>query len=251
MTTRIVENFWDKIKTNEPIIKRCFVHHFKRHPDPEGRDASYNNLLIRLNELKVFERFELRKLVIAAKAEGLIGDRTLTPELLKEIGINVEKKWEQFLYKWIENIVNYEYNRNGNRSRRFVNGETLTDYGTPKEDVTSWIEDREEAKTYEQKYAEYGEERRGRLFPPTFSNRYIAGEEGFDNQLEAFSASELRSQIIKRLTGKNDRAIFDLMEQGISEKEIGEKLDFSKQYVGSVIRKIRGITTQLCPELCQ
>jgi len=251
MSVRIVENFWSNVKKNESLIKRCFVHHYKRHPDPEGVDSSYNNLLVRLNELGVFDRFELRKLVIASHAEGLIGDQELTPELLKSIGINVEKKWEQFMYKWIEKIVNEEYNKNGTYSRKFVRGEELHDYGIPRSEQSMWIEDRKEAEEYEAKFNAYNEEdRRGRKFPPTFSNRYIAGEEDFDNQLEAYSASELRSLILTKLTGKNDHAIFELLEQGYAEKAIAEKLGCSRAYASATIREIRGIANQLLSKVC-
>lgn len=251
MSVRIVEKFWETVQKNEPLIRRCFVHHYNRHPDPEGMDASYNNLIVKLNEHGVFDRFELRKLVVAAHAEGVIGDQELTPELLKSIGINVEKKWEQFVYKWIEKFVNEEYNKNGTRSRKFLHGDELSDYGIPKEDRSMWIEDRKEAQEYEEKFAAYKEEdRRGRKFPPTFSNRYVAGEDNFDNQLEALSAADLRNQILKRFTGKNDLAVFELLETGMAEKDIAEKLDCSRAYVGVSIRRIRDITNQLLSKVC-
>lgn len=251
MSVRIIENFWNKVSENENLIRRCFLYHFKRHPDPEGIDASYNNLLVKLEEYGVFDRFDLQRLVIAAGAEGVLKDEELTPEVLKEIGINVNKKWEQFIFKWVEQIVNREYNRNGRYSRTFLRGEELSDYGIPQGEKTSWINDVQDAKNYEEKFNTYDEtDRRGRLFPPTFSNRYKAGEEGFDDQSEALSASELRDKILSRLTGKNDRAIFELMEKGLLDREIGAELGFSKQYVSSVLKKVRAVTAQLCPEMC-
>lgn len=251
MSVRIVENFWSNVKKNESLIKRCFVHHYNRHPDPEGVESSYHNLLVRLNELGVFDRFELRKLVIASHAEGLIGDQELTPELLKSIGINVEKKWEQFIYKWIEKIVNEEYNKNGTYSRKFVKGEELHDYGIPRSDRKMWIEDRKEAEEYEAKFKAYNEEdRRGRKFPPTFSNRYRAGEEGFDNQLDAYSASELRNQIIGRCSNPKEILVFELLEQGYAEKDIAEKLGCSCAGAGLMIRKIRDTVRRLRTVAC-
>lgn len=251
MSVRIVENFWNKVSENENLIRRCFIHHFKRHPDPEGIDASYNNLLIKMEELGVFGRFDLQRLVIAAGVEGVLKDNDITPEALKGLGINVDKKWEQFIYKWIESIVNNEYNRNGKHSRTFVRGEELSDYGIPNGEKTSWINNEQDAKSYEEKFNSYDDtDRRGRRFPPTFSNRYKAGEDGFDDQSEALSASELRDKILSKLTGKNDRAIFELMEKGLLDREIGAELGFSKQYVSSVLKKVRAVAAQLCPELC-
>lgn len=251
MSVRIVENFWSQVKKNETVLRRCYVHHFNRHPDPDGLESGYNNLLVKFNEYGVFDRFELRKLVIAAHAEGLIGEQELTPELLTSIGINVQKKWEQFLYKWTEKVVNDEYNKNGKYMKRFLRGDTLIDSGIPQEDRSMWIEDRKEAQEYEEKFAAYDEEdRRGRKFPPTFSHRYIAGEEGFDDQSEALHASELRNQILTNLTGKVDRAVFELLEQGYAEKEISEQLGFSRAYAGVIIRKIRDIVRLLQSKAC-
>lgn len=250
MTVHIVDNFWDNYQNNEDLILRCFRYLFKRHPDNEGESGSFNNLLIRMKELKVFERFDIMKIAIAAKEKGLISEGDLsevcTESSLKDLGINVDKKWEQFIYKWIEKIISYEYRRNGRHSRTFINGEDAVNYGIPVQNKTSWIQDPKKAASYSEKFNAYSNDRRGRKFPPTFSGRYIAGEDEFDNQLDALSTSELKSSIIDKLTGKNDIRIFELMLLNKTEKEISEELNFSKQYIGSIIRKIRMITTQLC-----
>lgn len=246
MTVRIVENFWKNVENNKDLILRCFLHHFKRHPDPDGEQASYSNLLIKMNEYGVFNRFDLERLIIAAGVEGVLTGNPITETDLINAGINVEKKWEQFIYKWIEKILNEVYNRNGKFSRTFKHGYDLFDYGIPEADKTPWIHDQEEAADYEKKFNSYSEtDRRGRTFAPTFSNRYIAGEEGFDDACDAFSAMELRKRILSRLTGINDRAVFELMEKDLTESEIARELNFSTSYVGKVSRKIRKVTLEL------
>lgn len=247
MTVRIVPNFWKNVENNKDLILKCFKHHFGRHPDPDGRQASYCNLLIKMNEYDVFNRFDLERLVIAAGVEGVLTGRPLTEADLINAGINVEKKWEQFIYKWVEKFLNEEYNRNGRISRTFKHGNKLFDYGIPEYDRTSWIDDPEEAIAYEEKFNNYSEtDRRGRKFAPTFSGRYIAGDEGFDDPCDAFSATELREKILSRLNGINDQAVFKLMEKDMTESAIAKKLNLSTSYIGKVIRKIRTVTSELC-----
>ena len=249
MTIRIVENFWENVKDNEKLIIRCFMSHFHRHPDAEGIDGSFNNLMVRLYELKVFERFDLKKLLKAAGKEGILSDDSITQETLEEMGIDVKKKWEQFIYKWIEQVINYEYNRNGKRSRMFRHNDYYVDYGMPKEEVSSWLETEEEIQAYNKKLASYREDdRRGRKYAPTFQDRVTLSEGEFDSPLENLSAENLRESILKRLTGKNDKAVFELLEKGLSEKEICIQLNRSQQYINSIVLKIRLITKNLCME---
>jgi len=246
MPVRILESFWENVKNNEKLIRRCFIHHFNRHPDPEGIESSYNNLLVKLDEHNVFGRFDLRKLMVAAGLSLALSNSVVTEEALTSAGVDVNKKWEQFIYKWIENIINEEYNRNGKRLKRFLHGDRLVDYGIPKEERTSWIHDAEEAAMYEERFLKYTEDRRGRKYPPSFTNRYVAGEDEFDSPVDALEVGDLRGDILSRLSGKNDVSIFTLLTQGLTEKEIAEELNFSQQYVGTIIRKIRKITEQLC-----
>jgi len=246
MSIRILENFWDNYKINEELIRRCFFHHFNRHPDPEGENRSFNNLIVKMHEFNVFGRFDISKLVIAAGISVALSENETSEGALLKAGVDINKKWGQFIYKWVEKIINDEYNKNGKMLRKFVHGESLTDYGIPQEDNSSWINDAEEAATYEKKFSSYTENRQGRKFPPSFNGRYIAGEEEFDNQLDAVEATDMRDSIASKLSGKNDKVIFALLEQGLTEKEISDKLNFSQQYVGTILRKIRSITSQLC-----
>jgi hypothetical protein len=170
----------------------------------------------------------------------------VTEEALTSAGVDVNKKWEQFIYKWIEKIINEEYNKNGKLSKRFLHGDRLVDYGIPNEERTSWIHDTEEAAMYEERFVKYTEDRRGRKYPPSFTSRYVAGEDEFDSPDGTLEANDVRRAILDRLSGSNDESVFALLEQGLTEKIIAEKLDFSQQYVGVIIRKIRSITKQLC-----
>jgi hypothetical protein len=246
MSVRIVENFWDNVRNNEALIRRCFFHHFNRHPDPEGVDNSYNNLLVKMNELNVFGRFDLNKLMIAAGISVVLSDKENSEEALIQAGIDVNKKWEQFIYKWIEQIINAEYLKNGKRLRRFMHGDKLIDYGIPQADKTSWIHDPKEAAAYEKKFEKYGSERRGRKHYPTHNSRCVLSEGEFDNQEEVIEANELQVSIRSKLTKDLDIKVFDLMAQGFSEIEIAEQLNFSQQYINNISRKIRSITMQLC-----
>ena len=244
MSITIVDNFWDNVKNNEALIKRCFMHHFKRHPDPEGVDRSYNNLMVKMHEYNVFNRFDIRKLVVAAGISVAISD---DPErALAESGVNVNKKWEQFIYKWIEKVINEEYNKNGKMSRTFFHGEDLIESGIPKCDKTSWINDSVEAAAYEAKFQSYSGERRGRKFSPTFEDRTTYSEEGFDSPADIVELSDLREYVVSKLTGKYLQEVFSLMEKGASRKDIAREMGFSPEYARRMMNKVRKIVGRAC-----
>jgi hypothetical protein len=246
MTVRIINNFWSIYKDNKAVITRCFHHHFNSNPDADGIDGSFNNLIVELHRLNIFEKFNLRKLAEAAGKTDLLNKETLTEEDLIRAGIDVQKKWEQFLFNWIKSILNHKYVANGKHSRRFIRSAEVADYGIPMEDRSPWIETEKEARSYEDKLATDSGDRRGRVIPPTFDNRYIAGEDEFDDQLEAQSAADLKDHIMSKLTGIKEQKVFTLMVQGFSEKEIAHELNYSQQYINILIRKIRNVTEKIC-----
>jgi len=247
MSAHIVDNFWENIKENKDLITRCFRHHFKRHPDAEGWDGSFNNLMVRFYELKVFERFDLNRLLEAAGKEGALIDEDITIENLELMGIDVEKKWEQFIYKWIEKVISYQYTVNGKRTKMFISERKYSvDTGIPKEEKNSWIAT-ENAEEYEKKFAAYKEnDRRGRKFAPTFENRFTPSGDEFDNPLEVLSANSLENSIREKLTGKRDIAVFNLLSKGLPEKEIATELNVTQQYVNMIAKRIREVTRSLC-----
>jgi hypothetical protein len=246
MAVRIVENFWYTYQNNMDIIIRCFRYHFHRHPDPDGKDQSFNTLIVKLHELKVFERFDLNKLVEAAEKVGTINKSELssiTEEELKKAGIDVDKKWEQFLFNWIKKILCNEYDKRGSYYKHFCRAESLEEYGTANELMNSWITDSEEAEAYEKKFETYKkDDRRGRKIPPSFTNRYVAGEEGFDNPFEATAADDLRNAMSKRLSDI-EMKILGLLEQGYTERDIVTEIGYSQQYVNKKIHAIRAAAT--------
>lgn len=244
MSIDIVDNFWDNVKNNEALIKRCFMHHFNRHPDPEGVELSYNNLVMKMHEYNVFGRFDLRKLVVASGISVALSD---DPEkALEDAGVNVNKKWEQFIYKWIEKIINEEYNKNGKLSRTFIHNDTLIDYGIPEREKVSWITDPQEAEAYEAKFQSYTSDRRGRKFAPTFRDhsRYSEGE--FDSPEDVAEASDLREYIMSKLTGRYLLDVFLLMEKGYSRGPIAKEIGFSPEYVRRMMNKVREIVGRAC-----
>jgi len=249
MTIRIVKNFWENVEENKELILRCFTNLFHRLPDADGIDGSFNNLMLRFYELKVFERFDLKKLLKAAGKEGSLNDNDITKDNLEKIGINVEKKWENFIYMWILKIIRDEYNRNGKWLKTFRHNDYYVDYGMPKEKVSNWLETEEDIKKYNEKLASYKEgDRRGRKYAPTFKERIIPSGEEFDNPLDSLSAKRLRESILVRLTGKNDKAVFELLEKGFAVKDICIKFNKSQQYINEIVREIRSITKNICKE---
>ena len=83
-----VDIFWENVKKHEAIIKRCFNYLLRRFPDYDGKDSAYNNMIIRLWELDVLFRFNIKR-VLAKRldvSEESISDDLITKESLKAHG---------------------------------------------------------------------------------------------------------------------------------------------------------------------
>lgn len=265
MSVRIVKDFWANYEQNKPLIERCFNHLYNSFPHYGGKDESFNNVMVRLFEYGIFERFDTNKVAtillpgILMKKEGIskeeaelrtgeiVGSKTLTMEDLEAYGINADKKWEHLIYNWIKKVIYDEYRINGKYTRTHRHGEGLIDFGTPKDENCPWMTDDEEIAAYKANPANFKEEdRRGKLYPPSFSNRMQPSEGEFDNQLDAFEACELRDLIISKFDNDNIRKVFSLVEAGFSEVEIAEQMGLSKSWVNIQTKKIKAITSRLC-----
>jgi DNA-directed RNA polymerase specialized sigma24 family protein len=100
---RIVKgDFWTNYETYEEVIKRCFTYlYFNRFPsqDPQGEKEAFHNLLVELNRLGVFDRFDCTRPYLAGKT--------------------LDYTFEKFLFKWTEHVLGNDYNERKKRTLRF------------------------------------------------------------------------------------------------------------------------------------
>ena len=85
---RILESHWENVSTHESLLRACFHYLLAKYPDPEGAVSAWDYVLLRLYEMSIFSRF----------------DPTKHPAEI------VDKKFQQFIYKWVEQILNNGYN---------------------------------------------------------------------------------------------------------------------------------------------
>ena len=111
---RIVSgDFWQNYDTYEAVVRRCFISlYYTKFPHfsserYDNLEASYNNLLIELNRLRIFERFDIDKPNISTAS--------------------IEKKLEQYLFTWTESILYKEYHDRKRRTLRFRRVDSLDD----------------------------------------------------------------------------------------------------------------------------
>ncbi len=157
MAVRIVKDYWVNYHNHEDLIKRCFHYLFRKFPTPDGSDDSFNNVLVRLMSLNVFDRFAASRLVginekklrkegktprqidcIIRKTfkgygvnihkmrrEGASEEEinhTCLDALEQHQVVNVNKKFEQFIYKWVEHFVEEAYQQYRLDRNRFARG---------------------------------------------------------------------------------------------------------------------------------
>lgn len=240
-TPKIVDNFWNLFEENRDLINRCFNHLFKRLPDYEGKKYSYNNLIIRMHELNVFCKFSLKKIAIKEKKEHLINKINLTKKDLIESGVDVSKRWEKYIYNWIQKILQERFYIENSYQSRYIYNCSLFDYPY-KENYTYWAET--EYKRYnntEESDEKKSVTRRGKIYPPCFNNRLHPSEEYFDDPLDLLLAAETEQLILENLNGKFEKEIYHLLKQEICSKDISYSLKLSISYINKKIKKIKQI----------
>lgn len=256
MLTQDKKDFWSIYFKNKTLIEKCFRYLYNKYPSANGVCDSFDNVTLGLFEHNVFERFSVARLVegkftkdfmqsgiekteakkLAKKkiSENSITSENISESYLNTMGIDKEKKWQQFIYKWIEQILSKEYTKHGKHLRLFVNSSTMIDYGVPKVEQCFWGEEIKPAKKDKK------EGRPARKAYPSFNNRLKPSEEGFDNQLDTLIASDIRNRIYYNLKKEQQRKVFLLaIDQGLPAKIIANKLHRSESAINYTLGIIR------------
>lgn len=262
MAVRIINSFWTSFEQNEKLIKKCMNYLLNRYPDPDGDESAYNLIIERMFELNVFARFDTKKL-IAKKLKVAVEDITedqITEEGLRKAGINIEKKFEQFIFKWVEQILSSAYTaRDRYRKRNRVGYNDLVGYRgdgcayhtanerskRPSRFMTSWAEDE-----VEKKESIRHEERRQRLAKGENRGGYLASvisRNDFDDyvgsKFESPDQSAELSSLVKVIRGSlisdREREVLELTLEGYTKREISRKFGCSVQNIHLIMNKIR------------
>lgn len=127
------ETFNKMFRENQNEITRIFKHIFQKYPSPDGHADAFNTLFVALFELRIFQRWNVARVVYAEvkrrtgsqrKADAVYrrlssADTEEAEKVAMEMGINLKSKRGQFLYKWIEHVMGDHYLKRGKVTRRF------------------------------------------------------------------------------------------------------------------------------------
>lgn len=163
MSVRIVEDYWDNVSYHKELIEKCFHHLYAKYPNSEGVDDTFNTLLTELYRLSVFRKFD--------------PDQHSSDVL--------EKKFEQFLYVWIQKVLRDAFNKCRLRYIRYRSAEnhqieeiSLKSYEEYKnfKGISRWVEGESENKKKEEKPVKPtkdGRKRRAKKCAPSIAhNKY-------------------------------------------------------------------------------
>lgn len=249
MAVRVVENFWTKYYEHKDLIERCFHYLFCRFPNPEGEKDAYSILLTRFFELNVFEKFNRKRLIakklgVHKKQLDKIDARGYTDRKLHKMGIDVDKKFEQFIFKYVEHILQEAYVQRQKHMVRFIPNQYLAEnpprnhtalYDSLNESV--WAQSRKETedlRIHIEKKARLGATK----FYPCYQQTadYVGIKS--DNALEAVEAEELQNKIRAELPNK-ERRVFDLALEGFKGSDIAESMGYTAQNINLLMQNIR------------
>jgi hypothetical protein len=220
------ERFWIEYVKYETIIRKCFHYIFmKKYPNYNREDEaeSYNELLVTLEKQNVFQKFN--------------------PNHLRVSTLPAEKRYEQFLYKWIESYLSREYNERKTRSMMFRRTSSINDIHTgsfipnlvTKSEIDIYIEP--DLMSPAQKESEYKTRDRDHL---RAVEKHIDSPEAPDGVIKDLEVEDLWDSIYKACHSDTERRIVTLRKEGYNNKEIGKQLDYSGENISLILDKIRG-----------
>ncbi len=108
MTVRIVSDYWKNYEEYKDVISRCFFHISKKFRIDDSYEAIYNTVLVELHRQEIFIKFD--------------------PSRVDTSKISVEKKFEQYLFMWINQILSNLYRSRGKQKSMFVNYGDMNNY---------------------------------------------------------------------------------------------------------------------------
>lgn len=219
------EKFWIDYAKYESIIRKCFHYMFMRkYPNYNREDEaeSYNELLVTLEKQNIFSKFD--------------------PNRLRKSTLPVEKRYEQFLYKWIESYLSREYNERKTRSMMFQRTSSINDIHTgtfipslvTKSEVDLYIEP--DLMPPKQKEAEYKTRDRDHT---RAIEKHIDVPETTDSVIDDLEEEDLWAQIYAACRSDIERQTVTLKKEGYNNKEIGRQLSYSGEYISILLDRVR------------
>jgi DNA-directed RNA polymerase specialized sigma24 family protein len=253
MAVRISEDnsaFWQNYNTHKDLIERCF-HYLLTHrfPNPEGAQDSYGTVLQRLHELNVFNRFDLKRIIaqrmgVDKKYMYQITEEDCNEVVVQALGINVEKKFEQFMFKWIEHILEEAYSKRRKHADRYITSRDIAEQPpcNSKElreilGESSFAQSEKETANLE-KHLDKKARIDNMKVSPTYADRECYVGTKHEDALDTLVVEDLKAKVRAQLRDK-ERTILDMTLEGVPGSDIAVSMKCSPQHVNSLMQRIR------------
>jgi len=230
MTVRIANDFWDNYEEHEELLRKCFMHiYLKKFPVHEGSESAFNFLIAEFFRKKIFERFD-------ASRKGKFFQT-------QEEDKSIQKKFEQYVYKWTESIMFGMYSNARNYSSRNLRFsidkvETLTEtsYANFRDEFFSdeTMDEIERSMTKE----------RVRKFPTIADAEDFHGETPMSAHDEYYE-KQLYSHLESVLKDDRERAIIAGKKEGLNNSTVGEMVGITPSQVTGILKGIRSRCTKI------
>ena len=222
------ERFWKGYAQYETLIKKCFNYIYGRkfpNYNREDEQETYNDLLITLENLDIFNKFDPTKCFKRA--------------------IPLEKRFEQFMYKWTESFLSRSYNERKVRTNRFRRTSATNDIHTGSF-VSNYVTKSEPSETYiqldllssKQKSTEYKLKAKAHKEAVAY---HVSDpqEEPITSVEDDLVEADLWSGILGSCKSDMERQIVTLRKEGSNNEEIAAVIGYTKQYVSLILDKIK------------
>jgi DNA-directed RNA polymerase specialized sigma24 family protein len=251
MAVRIVSDFWSNYNENKDLITRCFKFLLNKYPNPDGEMDAYNSLLSDMFRLNVFAKFS-RKRLVAQKlkidkksADDAVQDSDITDEAMARMGINVEKKFEQYLFVWIEHCLQDRYDRRRKQGARFVTNCTIIEC-PPRSfsevranfQESPWAQGASEELALEKHIEKVDRIGLTRDYP-TYKDASAYVGSKIDSPLEDVLHNDLVSKFMVSMQPGKEKQVAELIMKGYAQSEIADVIQCSSQYVGMLLKRVR------------
>lgn len=233
---RIVQgDFWGNFHSYEDVITRCFLYLFnKKFNNSEVYEAnakkeSFNNLLVELDRHKVFDRFDVNKIDIK----------------------QVDKKVEQYLFKWTEQILSKEYHDRRKRTVRFRRVSSFDQFHKDiysKETKEMFVDevsdgvDTDLMATKEREKFLKAKAQKDKLYKkyPTIEDIPSVCSEKYESATDKLEEADVMRMIQEACQTELERKIVKLKLAGVSNKVIGIQFNCTGAKIGNILAKLQG-----------
>lgn len=221
---RIVENFWENYQEYEEQIISSILHITRRqfpNPDPQGESEDINFVITELHRLKVFGKFDQKKLT----------SKTRT----------TRQQFENFLYQRIWSILHNEYGRRRKRTQRFKRVAAVENSVNPPKPTEAITFDDRYLKDMKPNADPVEEERIQHIRASRHPTRNNIGEicSLVENPDDAVIIQDIRNRLANVCKNEKERKVLALKEEGYKNKEIGEIMNMSNTNVLIILKKIQ------------